>query len=159
MKATESNSRQERNTEHAKEFKNWVKSKNVEVLTSLPGVDLKVGQKVTFINGYGVKFEGHTILGFHTPDKYGDCVYLDIDCYWFSVSPDRVIVEKNNHTEMNKKYSIYYSLLDNGLKFGFFCLTSDVDKVDDSLKETFVGYTSSQKEASRILKDQDVVNY
>ncbi len=58
-----------------------------------------------------------------------------------------------------KKYSVYTSLLDNGMKFGFFCLTSEADKVDASLKETFVGYASTQKEASRFLRHQDVVNY
>lgn len=137
MKTTELNSRQERNAEHAKEFKNWVKSKNVEVLTSLPGVDLKVGQKVTFINGYGVKFEGHTILGFHTPDKYGDCVYLDIDCYWFSVSPDRVIVEKTQEDEIKTPsvgqyvFDIYYNCKKQvkGIANGLFYVGSDHEPV------------------------------
>ena len=60
---------------------------------------------------------------------------------------------------MKIKYSVYYSLLDNGLKFGFYCLTSDVGKVDDSLKETFIDYAPTQKEASRILRNQDCINY
>lgn len=60
---------------------------------------------------------------------------------------------------MKTKYSVYYSLLDNGLKFGFYCLTSEVSKVNDSLKETFVNYASTQKEASGILKNEGVINF
>lgn len=60
---------------------------------------------------------------------------------------------------MKEKYSIYYSLLDNGLKFGFFCLTADADKVGGSLKETFVAYASTKKEASSILRYQNCINY
>ncbi|GAB6121020.1 hypothetical protein [Dysgonomonas termitidis] len=89
MKATELN----RNEIHATDFKNWAKSRNINVLDSLPGVDLKTGDKVTFTNGYGVKFEGHTILGFRTPLEDGRCVYLDIDCYWFAVKPEELTVE------------------------------------------------------------------
>lgn len=92
MKATELNSRNKRNEIHAKEFKSWVKSKNVEVSNSVPGVDLKVGQKVTYTNDYGVKFEGYTILGFCTPDN-GRCVFLNKDSYWFPVDPKNLTIE------------------------------------------------------------------
>lgn len=45
--------------------------------------DLRVGNRVTFTNEYGVKFENLEVLGFCTPEFYGRCVYLNTDSYWF----------------------------------------------------------------------------
>ena len=50
---------------------------------SLPVVDLKIGDKVMFTNSSGITFGPYEILAFQTPDKYGRCVFIDHDSYWF----------------------------------------------------------------------------
>ncbi len=48
-----------------------------------------VGDKVTFTNDYGVKFEGNTITGFSNPIyPNSGTIYLDYDCYWFPTKPE-----------------------------------------------------------------------
>jgi|GEM_PF-1035823 len=136
MKATELNNRNERNAGHAKDFKNWAKQKNVEVLNSLPGVYLKVGQKVTYTNDYGVKFEGYTILGFCTPDN-GRCVYLDKDSYWFPVNPKNLTVECESNEQVQTPsigqyvFDTYYNCKKQvkGIANGLFYIGSDHEPV------------------------------
>ena len=55
---------------------------------------IKVGDKVTFTNGYGVKFPGHRVLGFCKPTLGNRCVYLDYDCYWFPAGLDELKLEE-----------------------------------------------------------------
>ncbi|MDR6218852.1 hypothetical protein [Deinococcus soli (ex Cha et al. 2016)] len=53
--------------------------------TPPPGCPLRVGDRVTVINAYGVPIVNRTVMGFTRPGAYaGDrCVYLDWDCYWY----------------------------------------------------------------------------
>ncbi|MCZ2222542.1 MAG: hypothetical protein LC122_02815 [Chitinophagales bacterium] len=68
------------------EFNQWVKKENIEVLKSTENSDLKIGDKVTFTNDYGVQFENKEILGFRKNDNFlsDRVVYLDSDAYWFA---------------------------------------------------------------------------
>lgn len=65
---------------HLREIKNLSEVMNVE---ETHHGDLKVGDTVEVINGYGHKLKGFCILAF---EKIGEevFVYLDWDCYWFS---------------------------------------------------------------------------
>lgn len=49
----------------------------------------KVGDKVTFTNGYGVTFTGKTVIGYSSDILYqqGRFIHLDLDCYWFPNRP------------------------------------------------------------------------
>ncbi len=123
MKTLELNNRNERNECYAKDFNNWVKSNNVKVLNNLPGVDLEPGQKVTYTNDYGVKFEGYTVLGFCTPDN-GRCVYLNKDSYWFPVDPKNLTIE-------NKEYEPQASIIMKKIE----ALEKDVDRRKISIKK------------------------
>lgn len=51
-----------------------------------PEVDFEIGDKVIVTNGYGVKFL-RKIIGFTEPTKYGGCILLNWDCWWFPEKP------------------------------------------------------------------------
>lgn len=82
-----------------KEFKEWVKAKRIEVFDRLSDVmpecetELVKGQRCAVINGYNYLLHGYTIMGFAQPNKYGRCVYLNWDCYWFDVNPEDIVLE------------------------------------------------------------------
>lgn len=60
-----------------------------ELLMQPPeGCDLKVGDKVTYTNDYGVSFHGLTVIGFAKEPCNGRFVHLDTDSYWFPVKPE-----------------------------------------------------------------------
>lgn len=46
-----------------------------------------VGQRVAYVNDYGVIFEDMTIMGFADELFYGQFIHLNTDCYWCSVAP------------------------------------------------------------------------
>lgn len=60
----------------------------------------QVGDVVTVINGYGVEIPGIRITGFVSeidPSfRPESTVYLDWDCYWFSVNPDSLRLEQRD---------------------------------------------------------------
>lgn len=68
------------------EFNQMVKKENIEVLNSTENSDLKIGDKVTFTNDYGVQFHNKEILGFRKNDNFlsDRVVYIDSDAYWFA---------------------------------------------------------------------------
>ena len=78
------------NQQHAADFAIWGVCQRPDVCDTPEeagiSTTLKVGDKVTFTNGYGVKFPGHRILGFCKPTSGEHCVYLDYDCYWMPAS-------------------------------------------------------------------------
>lgn len=80
---------------HKRQFDEWVKAKNAEVLTSTPNSDLQIGDTVTFTNSYGCVFPNNTVLGFSTPSDTlpENVVYLDYDCYWFPAKLSELIKE------------------------------------------------------------------
>lgn len=82
-------------TKHQKDFNEWVNRENIQLLDNVPESvgNLSVGHKCTFVNKYGVKFPGNTILGFCEPESGGKCVFLDKGTYWLPVSPDSLINE------------------------------------------------------------------
>lgn len=69
----------------------------------------KVGDKVTFINEFGVVFPNHIVTSLRKfteedrdfmPDRV---IYIDTDCYWFPKEPNRLILSSEATTirEMN----------------------------------------------------------
>ena len=68
--------------------------KYIEFVASLDktsaATDFFLGQKVAFVNDYGVVFEDHTIIGFAQEPFYGQFIHLDKDSYWYPVAPGRV---------------------------------------------------------------------
>ena len=83
----------------AEDFAKWRAARPGEVFDTpeKAGIEtsLKVGDKVTFTNNYGVKFPGHRILGFCKTDEYGRCVFLDVDCYRISFRPESLTLEES----------------------------------------------------------------
>ena len=69
-------------------FDQWAKKNKVELLPELD--NLKVGQMLYFVNGYDVPMV-FKIVGLTKPDKYGNCIYLDWDCFWSPIGKDRII--------------------------------------------------------------------
>lgn len=69
---------------YKKEFQEWKRQYGEdEFCDSLPGVDLRIGDKVMFTNSLGITFGPYEVLAFQLPDKYGRCVFFDHDAYWF----------------------------------------------------------------------------
>ena len=55
-----------------------------------PKIDFKVGDKVVFTNDFGVSFTDLTIIAIgklHDLWRYGHCIYLDMENYWYPVNP------------------------------------------------------------------------
>lgn len=88
VKTKETNRRQNER-DFAERAKKWKREdptfeiyKNIsDVLTT--DIDLKKGDLVSFTNDYGVTFSPFKVLGFQKPDKYGGCVFIDSDAFWF----------------------------------------------------------------------------
>lgn len=73
------------NTSQPKKYYEFVSS-----LKKTPPIetDFVVGQKVAFVNDYGVIFDDLTIIGFADDDSFqGRFIHLNSDCYWFPVRP------------------------------------------------------------------------
>ena len=111
MKSSMNNST---HTTYKKDFEEWIEKNKIKVFNKLSDVtdkydfDLEKGQKCTFINDYGIKFEGHTIMGFgerdnnmFTGEDTGRYVYLDKDSYWLPTSPKSIIIEKTAINQNN----------------------------------------------------------
>lgn len=65
-------------------------------LSSTPpvGCDLKVGDRVTFTNEFGVVFPGKVIIGFELkPNIPGRVVHLHKDAFWFPVPVSSLVKE------------------------------------------------------------------
>lgn len=84
---------------HKADFENMAKVDKLKVYDKLSDVipntdkELEKGQVIDVINGYGCIVGSYEILGFCKPDKFGNCVYLDWDCYWFSKNPSDIIIK------------------------------------------------------------------
>lgn len=66
--------------------------------------EFQLGDTVTVTNGYGVEIPGKKIIGFvQTIDpefRPEAIIYLDWDCYWFSVSPEKLKLESRQGSPM-----------------------------------------------------------
>lgn len=82
---------------YKKEFESWKQSqtdKGFVFLDSLPTVqDMKVGDKVIFMNDYGVAFGPYEVLAFAEPEQ-GRCIYIDYDCYWLPTRERNLMPEE-----------------------------------------------------------------
>ena len=61
-----------------------------------------LGDTVTVTNGYGIEIPGIKIIGFvkkidpeFRPESF---IFLDWDCYWFSVAPAKLKLESRQHS-------------------------------------------------------------
>lgn len=85
---------------HARDFRRWRRAHEAEVFDTAEeaGIQtsLKVGDRVSFTNCYGVKFRGHRILGFCKANEFGRCVFLDVDCYWMPVQLKSLTPEESH---------------------------------------------------------------
>ena len=76
------------------DFQKWKKVTLTNVFDNLSGIsdrDLKVGDMVMYINGFGQKFGPFEILGFCIgAEKWGVYVFLDKENYWFPDNIDSV---------------------------------------------------------------------
>lgn len=62
-----------------------------------PKIDFKVGDKVTYTNDYGVSFPDITIIAISKQNnlwKYGNCIHLNKDSYWYPVKPESLKIER-----------------------------------------------------------------
>lgn len=75
---------------YKEEFKKW-SSWRSHILAKIEGCPLKEGDKVTYVNSYGVVFPHREVMGIQDPEltrqQFPTCkgfkIYLDYDCYWF----------------------------------------------------------------------------
>lgn len=72
----------------ASKFKAWFDKQDFKPIEEHQGY--KVGQKILFNNGYGIPMV-YKILAVVEPDKYGNCFFLDWDCYWAPIGVERII--------------------------------------------------------------------
>lgn len=72
----------------------------------------KVGQKIAFVNDYGVIFDDLQIIGFADDDSfYGRFIYLDSDCYWMPVRLDNLrVIDENGKYEIRQGEIVYKRL-------------------------------------------------
>lgn len=54
-------------------------------------MELQTGDKILYVNDYGVTFGPHKILGFCKPNPDGRCVYFDHVSYWFPAKLNQII--------------------------------------------------------------------
>lgn len=83
----------ERMAGYEKRFTEKVRAGDIEISDEKELGGLKIGQKVTFTNDYGVKFGGHKVLAFQCPDRYGRAVFINYDCFWFPCTPESLTPE------------------------------------------------------------------
>jgi len=90
-------------TTYKRDFKEWVKKENVQVLNEIHNSDFKIGDIVTFTNEYGVQFENLEILGFRNNTDFMPerTVYLDISSYWFAVKLSEIKKQNYNNITIN----------------------------------------------------------
>lgn len=78
---------------YAEKFKEWAKINKswTPLVQSVKGLDLKVGDTVTYINDYGVKFLNLEVIGLCEPREYGECIFLNKSSYWAPVRPSNIV--------------------------------------------------------------------
>ena len=82
----------------------------VEGLRKTPPVEteFEVGQRVAYVNDYGVIFDDMTIIGFDNDDSfYGRFIFLNSDCYWSPVAPGSLRVINKNTYEIRPGEVVY----------------------------------------------------
>lgn len=72
-------------------FAQYAKERQIELMAEFEG--LKVGDKVTFTNDYGVKFNNRIIVGIDSTDFHGRRFYLNSDSFWFPVRRESLTLE------------------------------------------------------------------
>ena len=85
--------------ENRKAVADWLKSqKNMQFVDRLSAIqetdrDIKVGDKVMYTNQYGATFGPYEVMAISKDNclwKYGRCVYLNKESYWFPCKPEEL---------------------------------------------------------------------
>lgn len=77
--------------------------------TSPVETEFKVGQRVAYVNDYGVVFPDHYIIGFAEDDSfYGKFIHLNTDCYWCAVAPGSLrVTDEDGNFEIREGEVVY----------------------------------------------------
>ena len=71
--------------------------------------EFKLGQRVVFVNDYGVIFPDREIIGFAADDSfYGRFIHINTDCYWFAVKPESLRTYNEDETFEVKEGEVVY---------------------------------------------------
>lgn len=68
----------------------WMKLSELAPESPPFGCEFSVGDKVSFVNDYGVRFDGHKVVGFDLVQLCGRFIYIDNDSPWMPVRPDHL---------------------------------------------------------------------
>ncbi|MDE5179210.1 hypothetical protein [Vibrio fluvialis] len=102
-----------------------------ERLTATPpeGVPFEVGEKVIWVNDYGVVWQGSTIIGFSTDPSRPNChIHLGKDAYWFALNTAQVY-KADDLTPFYRAYSPEHGYL--GLdEYQCFCWKDDPEEAE-----------------------------
>ena len=80
--------KEKQRAQHRREFAEAVRQGCFPTLTEWESIgDLKKGDLVVVLNGFGIEVGPFQILGFKSDGK----MYLDWDCYWYPIRTDRVV--------------------------------------------------------------------
>lgn len=86
------------------EIRDWLRRGNeaglfVQHLSDIvpnPKIDFKPGDRVVFTNDYGVSFPDMIIIAISKDNdlwKYGHCIYLGNESYWYPVKPESLSIQ------------------------------------------------------------------
>lgn len=64
---------------------------NIKQANQGTNIELQTGDKILYVNDYGIVFGPHKILGFCKPGLNGRCVYFDHVSYWFPAKLNQII--------------------------------------------------------------------
>lgn len=69
-----------------------VKASILKVPSANAPTELKIGDRVTYTNDYGVRFDGKEVIGFCEPRfDTANSVFLNKDAYWFPVPVSNLV--------------------------------------------------------------------
>ena len=91
--------RERHKVEHKEKFFEMIKEHPMKTVEEADG--FKVGDKVTFVNDYGVKWKGHEIFAIEDTDDESK-FYLDTDAYWFPHKSSQLRKEKQSYRNGGK---------------------------------------------------------
>ena len=78
--------------------------------TSPVETEFKLGQRVVYVNDYGIIIDDYTIIGFADDDSYyGKFIHIGTDSHWFMVAPSSLrVYDANGKFEIREgEYVIY----------------------------------------------------
>lgn len=68
----------------------WMRLRELTPKSPPFGCEFSVGDKVSFVNDYGVRFDNRTVVGFDLEPLCGRYIYIDSDSPWMPVRPSHL---------------------------------------------------------------------